>query len=242
VGQTEERRPDPRVQRSRAAVLEAATALFLERGYVDTSTDDVAARAGVSKKTLYNTVGGKERLFTEVVLAVTATAERFADDLVAALREADDVAEALHALARRHLAAVTSPRVVRLRRLASAESRRFPELAREYHRRAPGRVVDALAAVLAGLDRRGRLRTPDARTAAEHLAFLVVGPTLDAVMFEGEAAVPDAAELDRRARAGVEAFLAAYGVRADAKASSARTAAGTSSGPVSGAGKGVRRS
>ncbi|MFW3171664.1 TetR/AcrR family transcriptional regulator [Geodermatophilus sp. CPCC 206100] len=204
-------RLDPRVQRSRAAVLEAATALFLERGYVDTSTDDVAARAGVSKKTLYNTVGDKERLFTEVVLGVTAIAERFADDLVAALGDADDVAAALHALARRHLASVTSPTVVRLRRLASAESRRFPALAREYHRRAPDRVVSSLAAVLGDLDRRGQLRAPDPRTAAEHLAFLVVGPILDRVMFEGEAAVPEAAELDRRARAGVEVFLAAYG-------------------------------
>ncbi|MGY1591926.1 TetR/AcrR family transcriptional regulator [Geodermatophilus sp. SYSU D00708] len=203
--------PDPRVVRSRAAVLEAATALFLERGFVDTSIDDVAERAGVAKKTVYNHFVDKERLFTEIVLGVTATAEQFADALVASLDEVADVRAALRDLAARHLTSVTRPQVVRLRRLASAESRRFPELAREYHARAPGRVIGALARAFADLDRRGLLRVPDGRLAAEHFAFLVVGATLDRVMFEGEGAVPEGAELDRRARAGVEAFLAAYG-------------------------------
>ncbi len=211
MGGARGRAPDPRVVRSRAAVVEAATALFLERGYVDTSIDDVAARARVSKKTVYNNFVDKERLFTEVVLGVTATAERFADDLIASLDEAPDVTGALHDLARRHLAAVTRPHVVRLRRLASAESGRFPVLAREYHRRAPDRVVSALAAAFAALGRRGQLRVPEPRRAAEHFAFLVVGPTLDHVMFEGEGAVPDGPELEARARAGVEVFLAAYG-------------------------------
>ncbi|MGY1692747.1 TetR/AcrR family transcriptional regulator [Geodermatophilus sp. SYSU D01105] len=202
---------DPRAVRSRSAVLAAATALFLERGYVETSIDDVAVRAGVAKKTVYNHFVDKERLFTEVVLGTTATAETFADELVRALDEVADVEGALHELARRHLASVTRPQVVRLRRLASAESRRFPELAREYHQRAPDRVISALAAAFADLGRRGRLRVADPRLAAEHFAFLVVGPTLDRVMFEGEGAVPDGAELDRRARAGVEVFLAAHG-------------------------------
>jgi TetR/AcrR family transcriptional repressor of mexJK operon len=207
------RSPDPRVVRSRAAIVEAATALFLERGYVDTSVDDVAARAAVSKRTLYNNFADKERLFTEIVLGITATAEEFAARVVGPLRTAEDVPAALHELARRHLASVTRPQVVRLRRLISAESGRFPHLARQYHQRAPGLVVTALADAFALLARQGRLRAPDPARAAEHFAFLVVGPTLDRVMFEGEAAVPAAAELDRLAEGAVEVFLAAY--RAD---------------------------
>ncbi len=205
-----DRATDPRVLRSRTAIVRAATALFLERGYVDTSIDDVAARAAVSKKTVYNNFADKEALFTEIVLGITATAERFTDELVPSLITVPDVHEALHALGRRHLAAVTRPEVVRLRRLISAESGRFPELAREYHRRAPARVVTALADAFAELGRRGLLRVPDPLRAAEHFAFLVVGPTLDRVMFEGEAAVPSPPELADRARAGVEVFLAAH--------------------------------
>ncbi|NEK60009.1 TetR/AcrR family transcriptional regulator [Geodermatophilus sabuli] len=205
-----DRTEDPRVLRSRAAIVEAATGLFLERGYVDTSVDDIAARAAVSKRTVYNNFTDKERLFTDIVLGVTATAERFAAELAAALADVDDVSGALHDLAREHLASVTRPQVVRLRRLISAESGRFPDLAREYHRRAPERVIVALAGALAGLGGRGLLRVPDPRRAAEHLAFLVVGATLDRVMFEGEAAVPPAAELEALARDGVEVFLSAY--------------------------------
>ena len=206
-----DRDQDPRVVRSRAAVIEAATALFLERGYLATSVDDIAARAAVSKRTLYNAFADKERLFTEIVLGVTAIAEQFAEELVSALGRADDVPTALRELARRHLASVTRPEVVRLRRLISAESGRFPGLAREYHRRAPGRVLTALAAVLADLGEQGALRVPDPARAAEHFAFLVVGPTLDRVMFEGAAAVPEPAEQDQLADDAVAVFLAAYG-------------------------------
>ena len=78
AGRTRDRDQDPRVVRSRAAVVAAATALFLERGYLDTSVDEVAARASVSKRTVYNAFADKERLFTEVVLGVTAIAEQFA--------------------------------------------------------------------------------------------------------------------------------------------------------------------
>jgi TetR/AcrR family transcriptional repressor of mexJK operon len=204
------RSQDPRALRSRVAIVEAATLLFLERGYVDTSVDDIAARAAVSKRTVYNNFVDKERLFTEIVLGVTSTAERFADELVAPLRQADDVAAALHDLARQHLASVTRPQIVRLRRLISAESARFPELAREYHRRAPGRVLAALAAAFEDLGRQGRLRIGSPETAAEHFAFLVVGATLDRAMFEGEAGLPSGPELDRLADSGAEVFLAAH--------------------------------
>jgi TetR/AcrR family transcriptional regulator, mexJK operon transcriptional repressor len=204
---------DPRIVRTRAAVVEAATALFLENGYVDTSLDDVAARAAVSKKTIYNNFGDKERLFTEIVLGVTATAEEFAAGLTASFGDGRDVAEMLHGLARRHLDSVTSPAVVRLRRLISAESRRFPDLAREYYRRAPVRVIAAFSDAFTGLAERGLLQLTDGARAAEHFAFLVVGPVLDRIMFEGAAAVPGPDERDAIAHAAVSTFLAAYGTR-----------------------------
>jgi TetR/AcrR family transcriptional repressor of mexJK operon len=204
---------DPRVVRTRAAVVEAATALFLERGYVHTSIDDVAARASVSKKTIYNNFADKERLFTEIVLGVTATAEEFAGALTASFADGGEVVDLLQELARRHLDSVTSPAVVSLRRLISAESQRFPELAREYYRRAPARVIAAIADTFADLAGRGLLHVPDASRAAEHFAFLVVGPTLDRVMFEGADAMPGAEERERIAHAAVRTFMAAYGPR-----------------------------
>lgn len=53
--------------RRRSLVLDAAEALFRERGYPAATTDGVAERAGVSVGTVYNLVGSKEDVYGEVV-------------------------------------------------------------------------------------------------------------------------------------------------------------------------------
>ncbi|MCX4098073.1 TetR/AcrR family transcriptional regulator [Nocardia sp. alder85J] len=204
------RGPDPRAVRTRAAVAAAATRLFLERGYQGTSVDDIAAAARVSKRSVYNNFGDKQRLFTEIVLGATPTAADFTARPVAELTGAADLPAALHALARRHLATVARPPVLRLRRLIILEAGRFPDLAAEYFRRAPGRVIDALTEAFTVLHERGELRAPDPRRAAEHYSYLVLGATLDAALFAPDADLPGPAELDRIADAGVAVFLAAY--------------------------------
>jgi TetR/AcrR family transcriptional regulator, mexJK operon transcriptional repressor len=210
-GARADRSQDPRARRTRAAVVQAATALFLDGGYQGTNTEDIASAAGVSKRTLYNNFGDKETLFTEIVLGITDAAARFADDLVPRLHAADDVPDTLRDLARRLLRDVTRPQVLQLRRLLISEAGRFPELAREYHRRAPGRVLTALTTAFAELAARGAVTVPDPRLAAEHFAFLVLGATLDRAMFEPAQSPPSDAERDRAADAGVRVFLAAYG-------------------------------
>jgi AcrR family transcriptional regulator len=47
---------------TRRTIVEAARALFLERGYAGTTIDAVADRAGVSRKTVFTSVGGKAQL------------------------------------------------------------------------------------------------------------------------------------------------------------------------------------
>jgi AcrR family transcriptional regulator len=46
-------------QATRRTVIEAAARLFAERGYSTTSIDDIAAAAGVSRATVFTSVGGK---------------------------------------------------------------------------------------------------------------------------------------------------------------------------------------
>lgn len=205
-----ERGPDPRVARTRAAVAEAATSLFLRNGYQGTSVDDIASLARVSKRSVYNNFGDKQTLFTEIVLGYTATAEHFADRLVADLPEATDVSTAIRDLARRHLAAVAQPQVLRLRRLIILEATRFPELAAEYYRRAPGRVVSALTRAFHELHARGELNTPNPERAAQHYAYLVLGATLDTALFDPDRPMPPQEELQRIADEGADAFLVAY--------------------------------
>lgn len=50
----------------RLRILDAATSLFDARGFEGTTTDDIAALAGVTKRTLYRYVGSKEQLLFEI--------------------------------------------------------------------------------------------------------------------------------------------------------------------------------
>jgi AcrR family transcriptional regulator len=53
---------DEQARLTRNAVVEAARDLFIERGYTGTTIEGVAERAGVSRKTVFTTVGGKAAL------------------------------------------------------------------------------------------------------------------------------------------------------------------------------------
>jgi TetR/AcrR family transcriptional repressor of mexJK operon len=205
-----DRSTDPRALRTRTAVASAATTLFLHKGYQGTSIDDIAAAARVSKRSVYNNFGDKRRLFTEIVLGATPTAAQFTEQLVASMVDAEDFPAALRSLARRHLAAVAQPQVLRLRRLIILEAAQFPDLAAEYCQRAPGRVIDALTVAFATLHRRGELHAPDPKRAAEHYSYLVLGAVLDSALFAPDVPLPSPPELDHIADAGATAFLAAY--------------------------------
>ncbi|OYV81578.1 MAG: TetR family transcriptional regulator, partial [Acidiphilium sp. 21-68-69] len=51
----------------RDALIETAERIFLRKGYHATTMDDIAAEAGMSKRTLYQLVESKEDLFTALL-------------------------------------------------------------------------------------------------------------------------------------------------------------------------------
>lgn len=68
----------------RRQVLAVATELFVERGFVSTSMDELARRVGVSKPVIYDLVGSKEGLFREVVVQEAQALARAVETAVAA--------------------------------------------------------------------------------------------------------------------------------------------------------------
>lgn len=202
---------DPRITRSRAAIMTTATELFITRGYAGTNLDDLAAAARVSKKTVYNVVGDKERLFREVVLQALDRAEEYSLRTAAELDAITEVEPGLRDASVRLARIVLGGSVIRLRRLLISEVQRFPEFAQEYYGRGPGLVMDTLAGCLRRLGEKGLLSVPDPEMAAEHLAFLIMGAGIDRALFRPHGAeIPATAEIDARVHAGVDAFLAAY--------------------------------
>ena len=193
-------RVDPRVARSRELILDAALGYFLEHGYLAATVDAIAVEAGVAKRTVYNLFGSKDELFRAVIGRATSIAETFVQTHVGAETTVRPVDVEIREFAIAHAAAVVTPRVVATRRLLIAEAHRFPELAAEYFERVPRAVIEAVAERLQRYARSGDLVLPDAVTAAEHFAYLVLGAALDHALFDS--ASIDAAARDAAALAG----------------------------------------
>lgn len=62
---TAAKKRDP--ERSKEAILTAATAEFAEFGYTGARVDNICSRSGFSKNLVYHYFGGKEELFVEVM-------------------------------------------------------------------------------------------------------------------------------------------------------------------------------
>jgi TetR/AcrR family transcriptional repressor of mexJK operon len=201
-------RLDPRVARSRTAILAAAMERFLADGYA-ADLEDIAQAAGVSKKTIYNVIGGKELLFRETLPATLTMAERVAAEIGTTLAAADHVPEVLRQTAVRLSEIVLSEPIVNLRRLLIGVADRFPSLVQDYYERAPGRMLAALAEAFAELHRRGLLDIDDARLAAEQFAYLAIGAELDRALF-GAAEAPSGVGRSARAIHGADVFYRAY--------------------------------
>jgi TetR/AcrR family transcriptional repressor of mexJK operon len=192
-------------------VVDAARTLFLRKGYVGTTMEEIAAHAGLTKRTLYNNYPDKAALFTQIVVDVVAYAEEFARGLREELAvgiTATNLRASLDDLGRRLALGIVRPEVVALRRLLIGEARMFPALARDYFERAPGQVIEALASGFEPLGEVGLLRVADARRAAAQFAYLVAGEPLDRAMLSG--AIPAREHIISCAREGVETFLARY--------------------------------
>jgi TetR/AcrR family transcriptional repressor of mexJK operon len=192
-------------------VLDAARTLFMRNGYSGTTMEDIAALAGLAKRTVYNNYPDKDALFNQIVLDVIGFAEEFARGLRKEFSvgiTAANLHAALDDLGRRLALAIMRPEVIALRRLLISEARALPSLARDYFDRVPGQVMEALASGFEQLGHAG-LRVGNGRRAGAQFAYLVVGELLDRAMLVGT--TPPKEQVIAYARDGVETFLARYG-------------------------------
>lgn len=110
----------------RAAIIQAAKAVFLEEGYELASMDRIAERAGTTKRTVYDRFGSKEALFEAMIdhsCAHFVSQLPGPDDLPA------DPRQGLRDAAARGVSLMTSPMCVRLTRIVAGEAERRPQFA-----------------------------------------------------------------------------------------------------------------
>jgi len=192
----------------RAAILEAAKALFIDQGYTGVSMDAIAAQAGVSKLTVYSHFGDKETLFTEAVQSKCI--EMLPDTLFITDAEGP-LREQLLGIAHAFFDLVTSDAAVSVQRvmMAPETDNRLREM---FWQAGPRRTTEALAEFLRARAARGELDIEDFPTAALQLMTLVKGE-LHAHMMCGLPPAPGQGTPRDHVAASVDFFLRAYARR-----------------------------
>lgn len=159
-----------RRSKKREAILDAARSLFCQEGVTNTSMDAVAARAGVSKATLYAHFPSKVDLFGEVLRQFAAARMPVSEDLVAL-----PVEEALRRLAWRFLDLVLTPEALATYRTLMVQGQHFPELVAAFRAAGPEIVCASVGRFFDTLARRGDLVLENPVLAAEIFLHLVKG-------------------------------------------------------------------
>jgi TetR/AcrR family transcriptional regulator, mexJK operon transcriptional repressor len=131
------------VRDKRRRILETAEEEFLLKGYDGTSIDAIVREVGGSKSTVYAHFPDKAVLFAEVLSEV----RRELDFSLPRHRTeaAEGPAERLHLAVIELLSTLYRERALHLTRLLTAESPRFPEVARQYWEEGPTVAIDVLA-------------------------------------------------------------------------------------------------
>jgi AcrR family transcriptional regulator len=139
-------------QSSREALLNAALELFLEQGFAATRVEDIAARAGVSKGTVYLYFNTKRELFGAVIESGVVERIARAEDFASGF--SGSVTDLLVTILRNNLLEFWDSRSSGILRLIVAEAKQFPDLAESFYGEVTGRARQLLARVLQmGIDR-----------------------------------------------------------------------------------------
>ena len=199
----------PRDPEKDRMILDAATALFMERGFEASSMEAIAERAGVSKMTLYARFKDKDALFAA---SVQAKCESFVGESLFTALAGESVAQGLARIARSFVALVTDPGAVSVLGLINRESARAPQLAGLFFDVAVLRMLARMQEFLALHIRAGHLAMPPECLAGASWRFLGA--------VKGEAHLramltlppPPSASLEAHVQNCVQDFLQLYAV------------------------------
>jgi len=170
-------RSDAERQAKERAILDAALDVFAESGFAPARLEEVAARAGVAKGTIYLYFPSKQALFEALIRTgigepiEAAGAEAAALDL-----PFEAVVRGLFARMRHQILATRRKEIIRL---VIAESGRFPELAEFYYREVVARGMALLRAAAERAVAQGELSSDE----LARFPQLVVAPGLVAFLW-----------------------------------------------------------
>jgi AcrR family transcriptional regulator len=187
-------------------ILAAALACFKERGFAGTRLEDVAARAGVTKGTIYLYYSSKEELFKSIVRGELVPN---LEHLEAALAEPGPASALLERLVSFWAQTVAPSPLSIIPKIVIAEAGNFPELARFFLETGPHRMLRLIASVLRRGIARGEFRPVD----VEHVVYCVIAPMVFSVLWQHSLGPHDDRPLDVQAVCRAHLDLLLHGLR-----------------------------
>ena len=174
-----------------AALMAAATRVFLRDGYGLASIDKVAGEAGVSTRTIYERFKNKADLLAAVI---TQLVDRdMATVLATTGLEWLEPKEALTAIAHTITSRARDPEAAALFRIVATEAMRFPELAAKMRDSGKLRWEGVIANYFRGQIKRGTLSLADPDRAAVLFMQMICAELHECLLFGGTDAI---AQLD----------------------------------------------
>lgn len=191
-----------------AELLAAALDIFVEKGYAATRLDDVAARAGVSKGTLYLYYDSKESLFKAVIRGGLVPAIQRGEKVFE--EHSGPMTELLEKIIFGWWEEVGTSQLGGIPKLMFAEAKNFPELADFYYTEVISRGYGLVRKVLeAGRDR-GEFIAID----PEYGTRLVLAPLVFLLLWRHSFSMCERQPIDPEKYLGIHMRLAIDGLRA----------------------------
>ncbi|MCC2652389.1 MAG: TetR/AcrR family transcriptional regulator [Microvirga sp.] len=159
------------------AILDGALEVFAESGFAEARLEDVAARAGVAKGTIYLYFPSKQALFEALIrTGIAAPIEAAGAGIAGADLPFEAIVRALFMRMRRQILETRRKEIIRL---VIAESGRFPELTQFYYREVVARGMALLRSVAERAAARGELTSDE----LARFPQLIVAPGLVAFLW-----------------------------------------------------------
>lgn len=162
-------------------VLDAALALFVEKGFAATRVEDIASRAGLSKGAVYLYFPSKEAILEGLVKRAVRP---IADNALGFLENyAGDPRLVIGTVLKMIAGRIADPKLIAIPRLLVREMINFPELAQMYRREVLDRVIPAVTALIASGVREGYFRPVDPELTLRSVVGPVIAHMLMAELF-----------------------------------------------------------
>ena len=190
----------------RERILDATTAVFLEKGFEGASTNEIARRAQTSKQTLYTLFPTKADLFVGVM---NAHMEQLFSRHMDYVESGKAPRRVLAEIGYKVLKMLSAPDFLALHRIVVAEVYRFPDLARAVWRECVERGQVLLAEYL----QTHRIGGPNYIKSAAQFNSFVLGDFFINVMLNPDLELSERA-IRSRVREAVEDFLRLHPIRA----------------------------